>query len=52
MTFFDFTNGANEAHTSPWIWVYVLTTVLLTIVIHTVWALLSKAKQKEIPDAS
>lgn len=52
MTFFNFADDAGKTHTSPWIWIYVLATVFLTIVIQTFWAMLSKAKEKEIPDAS
>lgn len=52
MTFFNFTGDAETPRTSPWIWIYVLATGFLTIVIQTVWALLSKVKLKEIHDAS
>ena len=52
MAFFDFTGDADVPRTSPWIWIYVLATGFLTIVIQTVWALLRKAKLKEIGDAS
>lgn len=52
MTFFNFTGDADTPRASPWIWIYVLATGFLNIVIQTVWALLSKAKLKEIRDAS
>ena len=52
MPFFDFTGDADTPRTSPWIWIYVLATVFLTIVIQTVWAILSKAKLKQLEESS
>ena len=45
-------NDAEMPRASPWIWVYFLATVLLTIAIQTFWALSNKAKEKEILHAS
>ena len=52
MPFFEFAGDADAPRTSPWIWIYVLATVFLTIVIQTVWAILSKAKLKQLEESS
>ena len=52
MPFFDFTGDADAPRTSPWIWIYVIATSFLTIVIQTVWAMLSNARQKELDVSS
>lgn len=47
MSFFDFL-GSGKARTSPWIWLYVLVTGVLTVVIQVMWATTSKKRAKEV----
>jgi NhaP-type Na+/H+ or K+/H+ antiporter len=47
MTFFNFL-GSEGPQASPWIWVYVVVTVLLTALIQVTWAIMSKKKERII----
>lgn len=47
MTFFDFLD-AGRPRISPWTWIYVVATAVLTIVIQIAWAVLSKRKGAKI----
>lgn len=49
MTFFDLSTDVGAFRVSPWIWIYFLATILLTGVIQTSWALLSKVKERKLP---
>ncbi|KAK3988827.1 putative Mg2+ transporter-like zinc transport protein [Cladorrhinum sp. PSN332] len=47
MTFFDFSD-AEKPRISPWSWIYVLITVILTVVIQLAWAVISRRKGAKI----
>ncbi|GAW25031.1 putative Mg2+ transporter -like Zinc transport protein [Rosellinia necatrix] len=51
MTFFDFLD-ADRPYISPWSWIYVLVTVILTVVIQVTWAVISKRKRAKITQAT
>lgn len=47
MTFFNFLGG-DKPQVSPWIWIYIIVTIILTVIIQTTWAIISKKKEKGI----
>lgn len=47
MTFFNFIDG-DRPQISSRIWIYVLVTIVLTVVIQTSWAIISQKKEKQI----
>ncbi|KAH8797865.1 hypothetical protein F5884DRAFT_150161 [Xylogone sp. PMI_703] len=47
MTFFNFLDG-DKPQASPWISIYVIVTVILTAIIQTTWAIISKKKESGI----
>jgi hypothetical protein len=51
MSFFNFLEAENQK-TSPWIWIYIVVTGILTVVIQTTWALMSHRSQAKLPSNS
>lgn len=47
MTFFNFLDG-DKPRASPWIWIYIIVTIMLTVGIQTTWAIMSEKKEKGI----
>ena len=47
MTFFNFLDN-DRPQASPWIWIYIVVTGLLTVLIQAIWALMSKKREKTI----
>jgi hypothetical protein len=47
MTFFNFLEPG-KAKVSPWIWLYALVTVSLTVAIQVIWGIVSKRKEKQV----
>ncbi|PQE31549.1 Mg2+ transporter -like Zinc transport protein [Rutstroemia sp. NJR-2017a WRK4] len=51
MSFFNFLDSASPK-ASPWIWIYFVITGLLTVIIQTIWALMSHRSQTKLPSSS
>lgn len=47
MSFFDFLD-AERPRVSPWSWIYVLVTAILTVAIQLSWAVISKRKKEKL----
>ncbi|KAF1810031.1 hypothetical protein P152DRAFT_137967 [Eremomyces bilateralis CBS 781.70] len=50
-TFFDFLPGESTSLVSPYIWLYWLVTTILTVIVLSSWALLSRVQKRKIAAA-